>query len=252
MKVSVIISTYNWPAALTAVLRSLESQTVAPYEVIVADDGSGPDTKEALAQFPTAIHVWHEDDGFRLAEIRNKALMRATGDWVVFLDGDCICPPYFVAQQMRLADSSRVVAGNRRLLDPKQSTPWLNGSQSFEQFIKTDGFQKLKPWPGLFYRDLSPKKWQKVRGCNIGIGREAALKLCGFDESYQGWGKEDSDFAVRAVNMGLKIRLGQHAVTVLHLYHREADRGNLASNQSRLDEVLASDRFTPVSSQISC
>ena len=230
MKVSVIVSTYNWPEALSAVLTSLASQTEKPHQVIVADDGSSSETEKVLAQYPHSLHVWHEDEGFRLAEIRNKALAKATGDWIVFLDGDCICPPHFIKQQKRLADSSKILAGNRRLLTPAKSEPWLAGQQDFKGFCASEGRQKLKPWPGLFYRDWSPKNWRKVRGCNIGIARDAALQLGGFDEAYRGWGKEDSDFAVRAINLGLQVRLGQHAVTVLHLYHPEASRDSLGPN----------------------
>jgi len=248
MRVSVIVSTYNWPEALGAVLRSLVDQSIAPYEVIVADDGSGSETKSVVNAFDGVRHVWHSDDGFRLAEIRNKALIEASGDWVVFLDGDCVCPPWFIEQQIRLADESKMLAGNRRLLTPSESESFLKHQRTVNEFVRESGAKKLGVWPGVFYRDWMPKKWQKVRGCNIGVFRSAALAIGGFDESYQGWGKEDSDFAARAINAGLNIRLGQHAVSVLHLYHPEADRSALENNEARLADVLATNRTKPVRS----
>lgn len=250
MSISLIISTYNWPTALKRVLESLRNQTVQPDQILVADDGSTEDTRELVQQFPEVQHVWHPDQGFRLAEIRNLALKQATGDWVVFLDGDCLCPPRFVEQQLRLAQSDKILAGNRRLLDRVQSQKILESGYDHGRFVDAHGAKKLDVWPGSFYRDLSPKRWQKVRGCNIGIARDKALAIGGFDEAYQGWGKEDSDFAARAINHGVSVRLGQHAVTVLHLYHAEADRSGLNQNQARLDAVLNSDRYLPERSML--
>lgn len=245
-----IVSTYNWPSALKCVLDSLHRQSVAPFEIIVADDGSSSETGALVAGYEGVKHVWHKDEGFRLAQIRNRALLSAAGDWIVFLDGDCICPPHFVAQHQRLACAESIVAGNRRLLSPTESEFWLSGLTTYDQFVALSRADKLSVWPGLFYRDWMPRRWQKVRGCNIGIGRTQAMEIAGFDESYQGWGKEDSDFAIRAINSGLKVRLGQNAVTVLHIHHAEADRSGLDNNQARLASVIQSNRVMPQQSML--
>ena len=247
MKVSVIVSTYNWPSALAAVLKSLSDQTVQPYEVIVADDGSTDETAQVIASFGFK-HIWHEDHGFRLAEIRNKALAAARGEWVVFLDGDCVCPPKFVERQIKLSGESILLAGNRRLLSEAESEHWHLGGD-FQGFIGKFGRMKLGYWPFQFGRNFSQKRWQKLRGCNIGISREDAIAIRGFDESYKGWGREDSDFAVRAINYGLRLRLGQMAVTVLHLYHTEADRSDFNENDLRLNAAINQQSMLP---QLSC
>src|SRR5689334_24800711 len=119
--ISVIVATYNRPDALAAVLRSLSRQTDRDFELLVADDGSGPETgrlvTEWAARMPVRLeHVWHPDRGFRLAEIRNRAIRASAGTYCVFLDGDCIARPDFVAAHRRLAEPGCFVTGNRILL----------------------------------------------------------------------------------------------------------------------------------------
>ncbi|HEV3395473.1 MAG TPA: glycosyltransferase, partial [Xanthobacteraceae bacterium] len=92
--ISVVVATYNREDALDAVLRGLSRQADRRFEVLVADDGSGPATAQAIAAwaargvFPLA-HVRHDDRGFRLAEIRNRAILESKGSLCIFLDGDC-------------------------------------------------------------------------------------------------------------------------------------------------------------------
>ena len=105
--ISVIVATYNRPDALAAVLRGLEAQTDRNFEIVVADDGSGEETGRAIAAFARTTklpvkHAWHADNGFRLAEIRNRAIRISAGGYCVFLDGDCIPRPGFVAAHRKL------------------------------------------------------------------------------------------------------------------------------------------------------
>ena len=119
--ISVIVSTYNREDALEAVLRSLAAQSDADFEVVVADDGSGPATAALVETWKGKLgrrldHVWQEDRGFRAAEIRNRAILASRGDYCIFLDGDCIARPDFVAMHRRLAEPGWFVTGNRILL----------------------------------------------------------------------------------------------------------------------------------------
>ncbi len=107
--ISVIITTYNREDALEAVLRSLARQTDKDFEVVVADDGSRPATAKAIDAWKAKIgsrvaHVWHEDKGFRAAEIRNRAIQASRGAYCIFLDGDCLVRPDFVVIHRRLAE----------------------------------------------------------------------------------------------------------------------------------------------------
>src|SRR5919199_4453690 len=107
-RVSVIVSTYNQPRWLEKALWGYEVQRFDRFEVVVADDGSGPHTAAAIGRARERsrhpiVHVWHEDRGFRKTEILNRAILAATGDYLVFSDGDCIPHPDFLATHDRLA-----------------------------------------------------------------------------------------------------------------------------------------------------
>ena len=120
-QISVIVTTYDRQDALGAALRGLERQTDRNFEIIVADDGSTEATREFVVRRAARLdislkHVWQEDRGFRLAEIRNRAIAASTGNYVVFLDGDCIVPPTFLAAHRALAEPGFFVGGNRVLL----------------------------------------------------------------------------------------------------------------------------------------
>ena len=92
MRVSLIITTYNWPESLFLVLKSIENQTIVPEEVVIADDGSTVETKEIIVKFQkdsnlNIIHSWQEDNGFRAAKSRNKAIAKSCGDYIILIDG---------------------------------------------------------------------------------------------------------------------------------------------------------------------
>ena len=105
MKVTILVSTYNWPAALELSLRSMFSQTVLPDEIVIADDGSTAETAELINRLKQETnipikHVWHEDKGFRKTIVLNQAIAQATGDYILQVDGDVILSPYFVQDHL--------------------------------------------------------------------------------------------------------------------------------------------------------
>src|SRR5262245_58906989 len=121
--ISVIVTTYNREDALDAVLAALSRQSDRAFEVVIADDGSGPSTAAVVESWRSRVgvplsHVWQADRGFRAAEIRNRALLVTRGGYCVFLDGDCIARPDFIATHRRLAEPGWFVTGNRVLLAP--------------------------------------------------------------------------------------------------------------------------------------
>nr|VFJ43602.1 MAG: Glycosyl transferase family 2 [Candidatus Kentron sp. DK] len=126
MKVSLIITTYNRPDALTAVLCTVLSQTRPPDEIIVADDGSGKPTREVVRFFQDnplvpVLHVWQKDQGFRAARIRNMALARASGDYIIFIDGDILLDKHFISDHRRNAKKGLFLQGGRILLNPERT-----------------------------------------------------------------------------------------------------------------------------------
>ena len=265
--ISIIVSTYNRADALNAVLAGLASQqgiTSDEWEVIVADDGSGSTTGDVINQwrvrFPCVLrHVWHEDVGFRLAAIRNLSAVQARGDWLVFLDGDCIPFPDFVQQHSLLSEPGWFVAGNRVLLSEPFTKELLNSNDpiapihwspfSWVQAKLRGQSNRALPWLRLGLGPLRRQRagrWQVLKGCNIGVSKQDYMAVNGFDETYSGWGREDSDFAIRLIRQGSQLKDGRFAVPVLHLWHRENDRSQLTDNDERLSEVLHSSRIRAV------
>jgi glycosyltransferase involved in cell wall biosynthesis len=235
------------------------------WEVIVADDGSGPETRDVVNRwrdrFPCGLHhVWHEDRGFRLAAIRNRSAVQSRGDWLVFIDGDCIPFPDFAWQHAQLTEPGWFVAGNRVLLsehfteqllqavDPIAPVRW----NALQWLIAHVRGQTNRTWPWLRLslgplRKLRPKSWAVLKGCNIGVSRQDYLAVNGFDEAYSGWGREDSDFAIRMVRHGSRLKDGRYSVPLLHLWHRENARNQLAENDQRLAELLNGQRIRATS-----
>ena len=256
--ISVIVTTYRREDALVAVLRSLSRQSDPDFEVVVADDGSGPATAELVEAWKPKLghpltHVWHEDRGFRAAEIRNRAIMAARGDYCVFLDGDCLVRPDFVAVHRRLAEPGWFVTGNRILLSPSLTARVLQDDLAPETW--RFGRWLGERWRGgvnrlsaLLHLPLGPlrrlrqRAWRGARSCNLAMWRSDLDRVDGFDADYSGWGKEDSDIIVRLLHAGVRRKDGVFATGVLHLWHAEADRSALPDNERKLSEMLTTDR----------
>jgi len=138
--ISILLATYNWPQALKLCLESLATQTDRHFEIIIADDGSTEDTRELIDKLkllhPIAItHLWQEDRGFRKTQILNRAIAAAKGDYLIFLDGDCIVQPDFVEHHRTLAQKGYLVTGSRVLLDENLTKQLLSWPQwNFKNF----------------------------------------------------------------------------------------------------------------------
>ena len=148
--ISVVVSTFNREDALDAVLRSLARQGDRDFEVVVADDGSGPATATMVERWQPRlgvklVHVRHEKQGFRLAEIRNRAIRASHGAYCIFLDGDCLVPPDFIAVHRRLAEPGWFVTGNRALLSRSLTEAALDGGVEPERWgLLACTLQRLK------------------------------------------------------------------------------------------------------------
>ena len=256
--ISVIVVTYNREDALDAVLRSLARQNDRNFEVVVADDGSSAATAAVVGAWKDRLgrrldHVWHEDRGFRAAEIRNRAILVSRGSYCIFLDGDCIVRPDFVATHRRLAARGRFVTGNRILLSASLTDKVLREKLAPETWSFVDwagerlrgGVNRLSALLRLPLgplRGLRQSVWRGARSCNLAIWRADLDRVDGFDSDYSGWGKEDSDIIVRLLHAGVRRKDGVFATGVLHLWHPEADRGRLAENERWLSDIVAGDR----------
>lgn len=252
--ISVIVTTYNWPQALEACLRSLFDQQDRQFEIIVADDGSGVATQQLIAQLietsPVPLrHVRHEDEGFRAGRIRNVAATAASGAYLLFMDGDCVAMPNFIARHRQLAEVGYFVPGNRLLLSEIFTQQALQQKialhrQSFGFFWRCwclRRINRLLPllyWPLKHWRYGQPQNWEKAMTCNLAVWTQDFLAVNGFDALFEGWGFEDSDLVIRLIHLGVKRKEGRFAVPVLHLWHRHNDRSKHDENYQRLLQRL--------------
>lgn len=255
MNIAVIVTTYNRPDALRAVLRGYAAQTDRAFELMVADDGSTADTGELARDFaaraPFACqHVWHEDDGFRAAAIRNQAVVATAADYIVFTDGDCVPPPTFVERHRALAEPGWFLAGNRLLLSEALTRRVLASGETIEawslgRWMRAWAARDINRWVPLIHlpdgawRKRTARQWEGVKTCNLSVWRDDLVHVNGLDETYTGWGMEDSDFVVRLLRSGIRHKSARFAAPVFHLWHRENVRSHLPENQARLREVLA-------------
>ena len=250
MQIALLITTYDRPGALSLVLASVAKQSRLPDEVIVCDDGSDYITSEIVASWSDRLpvcHVWCPDMKFRAALTRNLGILKSAADLLVFVDGDCLLPPSFVEQHLKLAEPGYFVSGGRHLLSDEQTQQVLNSSLAPSAVFDN---WKFSIWPLGPLRDFSPKNWESVRTCNLTVHRKDALRIAGFDESYVGWGREDSDFVVRLIHSGVKIRSGRLAACVAHLYHPESPRDRLSVNDQRFRETLNNPNHVMATSSI--
>lgn len=255
MLISVVVTTYNRPDALAAVLRGLLAQGDRGFEVLVADDGSRDETRlrvEELARAaPVSIrHVWQEDRGFRAGAARNLAAAQAEGEYLLFLDGDCVPRPDFIARHRALAERRWMTAGNRVLLSEAFTREVLQANVPIHEWNPAqwraaqargdiNRIAPLRHLPLGLLRKLASRRWQRVRTCNLGVFACDFRAVDGFDEVFEGWGYEDSDLAVRLLNSGVRRKEGAYATAVLHLWHRENDRAREGLNWQRLQLRIA-------------
>ena len=255
MKISVIVATYNRIDALNFVLQSLEYQTDPNFEIVIADDGSKPETKDFIDRYAikskqSIKHVWHEDLGFRLSLIRNLASAQATGDYLIFLDGDCIVQPDFVEQHRKLSQAGFCITGSRALLSEALTKNILSWNHwDYKLFSKNLLHYRLsgginKYWPLKIklgngsWRDYKKFVWRRIKGCNMACWKSDAEAINGFDETMTGWGHEDADFIFRLQRHHVKRKSGSWSTEVLHLYHQVNDQSNAAENARRVREKI--------------
>ena len=243
-----MVNTFNAPEALSKVLEAIYLQSAAPFEILVADDGSGPETRAVLEKWKPQMrcelgHVWQVNQGFRRTHVLNQAVIRAKGDYLVFLDGDCVPHSEFVGDHLELAEAGC----------------WVQARRCFvkEPYVPAFDLARISVagWVGLGRIEQGLKAfrtpWKSVRkdedlrgviGCNLGIWREDLIAVNGYDESFTGWGREDSDLAARLYHLGRKRKFVRGRAVVFHLNHPVASRAQLESNQARLEETLRTRR----------
>lgn len=255
MKISVIVSTYNAEEWLEKVLIGYSVQTYKDFELIVADDGSRPSTKELIDKYATNYpvplrHLWHEDKGYRRQEILNVAIVEAANEYIIMTDGDCIPREDFVEVHAKEAEKGKFLSGGYCKLTMKTSkhiaredilnqqcfdVNWLKSVDKlgFSNFLKL-GFKK--PFTSLL--DLISPTTPSFNNCNSSGYKEDMIAVNGYDERMK-YGGPDREFGERLENFGIKGKQIRHKAIVLHLDHARGYKTpeSLAANLAIRKEV---------------
>lgn len=246
-RISVIISTYNRPNYLAKVIDGFLHQTLPPDELVIADDGSKDDTKLLIDSYKKKskipiIHVWHEDNGFRLAQIRNKAIAKASGDYIIICDDDSIPDIHFVEDHNKYKMAGSFIQGHRVLLGKEISQYITFKSCNFFNLIKFTIKGEVKNISNALRLPVPliriSQGLKGIRGCNMSFYKKDLISVNGYNEDIVGWGREDSELAVRLYNNGLKRKDVKFRLSVYHLYHEEFSKDRLNKNDEILSETL--------------
>lgn len=245
MTCTLIIATYNWHQALELVLLSVCKQTVLPDEIIIADDGSSKETLGVIKKIKKKIklpikHVWHEDQGFRKTIILNKSYARATGEYIVQIDGDIILHKKFLEDHLSNAKPNVFLHGSRSFLNSQLSKRSIN-----EKITNFNFFEKglSNRWNAIYFKPFTTfakpnRSLKKTRGCNFSCFKKDFILTNGYNEDMIGWGKEDTELSARLINNNiLKKQLINCALTY-HLEHKTFERKGLNKNIKILKNTI--------------
>ena len=256
-----IVATYEWPEALDAVLFGLSEQSDPDFEVVVADDGSGPETAAVVARWASTFgdrlqHARQPDEGFRLARVKNLGAVAARGDYLVLTDGDAIPRQGFVSALRASAVSGWFVAGKRLELDSALSRRVVADRLPIHRWSLLRWVRERRhahPLVALTPRDRRRPGRSGLPefvphgnryGMLVGLFRTDFERVNGFDMRYEGWGEEDVDLAVRLHRLGLRCGWPGPGGTLLHLWHES--RKVVGPNVGLLEETRAAERVEAI------
>lgn len=263
-KLSVIVATYEWPEALDVVLRSLSDQSDPAFEIVVADDGSTSETAAVVERWCSVFsdrirHAWQPDEGYRRARVLNLAASLATGEHLVFLDGDSLPRRDFVGAIRRALIPGWFLAGKR-----------FNLGQELSRRVLEDGLPVWR-WSAAAWLARAPREvrrpgllmplrdrrrpWRHHQpefvppfngyGSPLAVSRTDFERINGLDGRFIGWGQEDEEIAARLRRVGLKCGWAGPRSTLIHLWHESrVDRAR--PNASLLRETRESDHVQAI------
>jgi glycosyltransferase involved in cell wall biosynthesis len=251
VNISLVITTYNWKAALELTLLSLARQTQMPAEVLIADDGSLPDTGEMVHEWAQRLpvplrHIWQPDEGFRVSRSRNRAIAASRGEYVLIVDGDMTLHQEFVSDHARAARRGYFIQGVRLLTKPATAQRMLR-EKTMDLGFFSRGIRRRRhtvrnralSW--LVYQQVHTHQ-KALRSSNQGYWREDLLRVNGFDERMVGWGREDNEIAARLYNVGIRRRNLKFAALAIHLYHTVRHPVGVNPNDVILHATIAEKR----------
>ena len=235
-KISIIVSTYNSEAWLEKVLWGFHFQTYQSFQVVIADDGSGPKTKELIEKMSKELmypikHVWQEDDGFQKSRILNKAVSACDAEYIIMTDGDCIPREDFVQVHYINKKQGYFISGGYYMLPMNISKAityadiesqncfnihWLK-EMGIPQTFKNNKLTS-KGFLSKLFNTITPTN-ASWNGHNSSGWKKDILNVNGFDERMQ-YGGQDRELGERLFNFGIKPKQLRYSAVCVHLDHK--------------------------------
>ncbi|WP_411833860.1 glycosyltransferase family 2 protein [Pseudoxanthomonas mexicana] len=260
---SVVFTTYNQPDWLEKVLIGFGAQDRHDFEILVADDGSGEETRRRIeavqARLPVTVrHLWQADDGFRKCEALNMAVAASAADYLIFTDGDCIPRRDFVSTHLRLREPGRFLSGGYHKLPMATSQAITADDILHNRCFELDwlrghgmpgGFRNLKIGAGPRLRrvlDALSTARASWNGHNASAWKRDIVAVNGFDERMR-YGGEDREFGERLENAGIRGKRIRYRAIVVHLDHKRGyvtEEGLQANRRIRAATRASGSRWT--------
>ncbi|HTP03566.1 MAG TPA: glycosyltransferase [Nitrospirota bacterium] len=239
MRISVIVPTYNRPKALKLCLLSLALQSIMPYEILIADDGSTAETRATVLEMQEKLkhafpvkHIWHEDIGFRKPKILNETVRQSSGDYLIFIDGDCMAHRHFIRSHVENSSPEAILSGKRVEIG-KELTMLL-----LDRGTILNSFNLRLLWDAAMSRSRKVEEAVMIRnrylrhmthrdritddgiwGCNFSLYKNLFIAVNGCDEDFLDGSIEDNDLGIRVLNQGKQVRSVRGLAIIFHLWH---------------------------------
>lgn len=261
-KITVIIAVYKNTGALNLVLHSLAHQSLLADEIIIAEDGQSTEMEEFIQtlDMPNLVHITQEDLGWRKARSINNAIKKATGDYLIFIDGDVVPHPRFIEGHAACSEPKFVCCGKRSELGPKTTDKIYNGALIFKDMVKRYlidiiplHMDKIRHYEegiyfsqdSVFHKLLKNRYVNYIIGCNFSCYKKDIETINGFDEDYTKPSVgEDIDLGWRFRGLGIELKSCRNVANVYHLYHKKNfDRETLKENDAILMKNFEVNRY---------
>lgn len=261
MSTSLIISVYKNVKDLFVVLEGLKFQSFKNYEIVISEDGRDEEMQRFIQGYShpnKIIHLTQPDVGWRKNQALNNAIKNCIGDYLIFIDGDCVLHHKFIENHLRYASPNRILAGKRVKLGPLYSTLFRDriiDLPDLERKVESEIWQ-VKKDGAKFYEEafyISPdgglgiiarlRKMNQLKGCNMSFFRKAIESINGFDEDYQlpAIG-EDIDLTWRFEKAGYSLFSLRNFAVQYHLFHHE-NWSDQVENIQRMIEKKATNQY---------
>ena len=207
---SIIVPVYNRPDEVADLLASLDAQTDRGFEIILVEDGSTVPCRPQAEAYKSPMRLkyyYKENEGRSIA--RNYGIVRADGDFLVFVDSDCVLPPDYIASlraALKAHPETDCFGGPDAAHDSFTDTQKAI-NYAMTSFLTTGGIRGGK---------VSMEKFTP-RTFNTGFSRKVFERVGGFREMFS----EDIDMSTRIRRAGFNIALFPE----VYVYHKR--RGNL-------------------------